>query len=189
MSAQPILMDMDMGSHAGHSHSSEPSTPACRISMLFNYNTVDACFLSSRWHIRSKGMFAGSIIAIFTLCILIEFVRRFGRELDRWLVRRAGLGASGDVGNVPECGKDGMQGDKVAVRAVPPFVPSWPQQILRSLVYGSQFTASFIVMLLGMYFNVIVLIFIFLGHTVGYFLFGRDICNGRFDYAASGCCC
>lgn len=88
--------------------------------MLFNYNTVDACFLSSRWHIHSKGMFAGSILAIFTLCILIEFVRRCGRELDRWLVRRAGLGASGDVSNVPECGKDGVQGDKVAVRIVPP---------------------------------------------------------------------
>lgn len=65
-------------------------------------------------------MFAGSIIAIFTFCILIEFVRRSGRELDRWLVRRAGLGASGDVSNVPQYGKDGMQGDKVAVRAVPP---------------------------------------------------------------------
>lgn len=47
-------------------------------------------------------------------------MRRSGRELDRWLVRRAGLGASGDVSSVPECGKDGVQGDKVAVRAVSP---------------------------------------------------------------------
>jgi copper transporter 1 len=46
-------------------------------------------------------------------------------------------------------------------------------------------------MLLGMYYNGFILFAIFLGHTLGYFVFGRDTCNvgevpGKTD---SGCAC
>ncbi|EAL21146.1 hypothetical protein CNBD5220 [Cryptococcus deneoformans B-3501A] len=188
-------MGMDSGhghshSHMGSGHGAD-SAPACRISMLLNFNTIDACFLSPNWHIRSKGMFAGSIIGIFFLCVLIELIRRLGREFDRWLVKRAGAtSCGGEVSSVAEYGKDGGQGGLLNVRtAAARYVPSWPHQILRGFIYGSQFTAAFFVMLLGMYFNVIVLIFIFLGQTVGYMLFGRDTCGGGFDYAAQGRCC
>ncbi|AGV14358.1 solute carrier family 31 (copper transporter), member 1, variant 2 [Cryptococcus neoformans var. grubii H99] len=190
-------MGMGMGMDSGHNHShmnmgsghGADSGHACRISMLLNFNTVDACFLSPNWHIRSKGMFAGSIIGIFFLCVLIELIRRLGREFDRWLVKRAGVNSTcGELSSVAEYGKDGAQGGAV-VRVAPRYVPSWPHQILRGFIYGSQFTAAFFVMLLGMYFNVIVLIFIFLGQTVGYMLFGRDTCGGGFDFGAQGRCC
>jgi hypothetical protein len=29
--------------------------PPVQISMLWNWYTVDSCFLSTQWHIRSKG--------------------------------------------------------------------------------------------------------------------------------------
>lgn len=68
------------------------------VSMLWNWYTVDACFLSSTWHIRSNGMFAGSVIGVFLLVIAIEAVRRLGREYDRRLIKAAldSQAASGD---------------------------------------------------------------------------------------------
>lgn len=43
-------------------------------------------------------------------------------------------------------------------------------------------------MLLGMYYNGFILIAIFLGHTFGYLLFGRDTLVPE-QLVESGCCC
>jgi copper transporter 1 len=68
--------------------------------MLWNWNTVDSCFLSSTWHIRSKGMFAGSVIGVFLLVIAIEAVRRGAREYDRYISRKA-LAATSPLAAAP----------------------------------------------------------------------------------------
>lgn len=60
-----------------------------QISMLWNWYTVDACFLSSQWHVRSAGAFAGSVIAVFIITALVEGVRRAAREYDRQIVIQA----------------------------------------------------------------------------------------------------
>lgn len=57
--------------------------------MLWNWYTVDACFLSSQWHVRSAGAFAGSVIAVFIITALVEGVRRAAREYDRQIVIQA----------------------------------------------------------------------------------------------------
>lgn len=62
---------------------------SCRISMLWNWFTIDACFLSSTWHIRSRGAFAGSCIGVICLVLSLEFLRRVGREYDAFILRRA----------------------------------------------------------------------------------------------------
>ncbi|KAJ5095708.1 hypothetical protein NUU61_005064 [Penicillium alfredii] len=64
---------------------------SCQISMLWNWNTIDACFLSTSWHIRSRGMFAGSCIGVICLVLCLEFLRRVSREYDAFIVRRARL--------------------------------------------------------------------------------------------------
>lgn len=46
-------------------------------------------FLSSSWHIRSRGMFAGSCIGTILLVLCLEFLRRMGREYDAFILRRA----------------------------------------------------------------------------------------------------
>ncbi|KAJ5601425.1 hypothetical protein N7510_010959 [Penicillium lagena] len=79
-------MDMGMGDSS------------CQISlttsqMLWNWNTIDACFLSTSWHIRSRGMFAGSCIGVICLVLCLEFLRRVGREYDAFIVQRARLRA------------------------------------------------------------------------------------------------
>ncbi|WWD22233.1 hypothetical protein CI109_106724 [Kwoniella shandongensis] len=173
---------MDMGGSA----SSAPSH-ACKISMLWNWNTVDTCFLSSTWHVRSKGMFAGSVIGVFCLTIAIELVRRIGREYDRRLILASKINLSAQ-GSLPVVNKDSTV--QIASYAQV-FTPSWLQQILRGMVYGSQFTAAFLVMLLGMYYNGYILFAIFLGQTIGYIVFGRDTCStsAPFEHSVSGNCC
>ncbi|KAJ5920896.1 hypothetical protein N7466_009222 [Penicillium verhagenii] len=64
---------------------------SCKISMLWNWYTIDACFLSNTWHIRSKGAFAGSCIGIILLVMVLEALRRAGREYEACILRRARL--------------------------------------------------------------------------------------------------
>ncbi|WWC92619.1 uncharacterized protein L201_007578 [Kwoniella dendrophila CBS 6074] len=170
------MSGMDHGSMDMDSH-------ACKISMLWNWYTIDSCFLSSTWHVRSKGGFAGSVIGVFILCIAIEFVRRVGREYDRRLIMdsKANLASA-----LPEVAgnKDGIN-----TPTFYQFKPTWIQQIIRGICYGSQFTASFLVMLFGMFFNGYILFAIFLGQTVGYIIFGRDTCSTSIDHSSSRSCC
>lgn len=55
----------------------------CKTSMLWNWNTIDACFISAQWHIRTTGAFVVSVLAVFALVILLEAVRRVARAYDR----------------------------------------------------------------------------------------------------------
>ncbi|CRL17146.1 Ctr copper transporter [Penicillium camemberti] len=64
---------------------------SCKISMLWNWYTVDACFLAESWHVKSRGMFAGSCIGVICLVLSLELLRRLGREYDSFIVRRARL--------------------------------------------------------------------------------------------------
>ncbi|PLN86297.1 Ctr copper transporter family-domain-containing protein [Aspergillus taichungensis] len=75
----------EMGKHAGMHMSN------CKISMLWNWNTIDSCFLSSTWHITSTSEFAGSCIGVICLVLILEFLRRIGREYDAFIIRRARL--------------------------------------------------------------------------------------------------
>ena len=278
------------------------------VSMLWNWYTIDSCFLSSSWHVKSHSQFAGSVIGICLLVMAIEGVRRLGREYDRRLLRSrndaienlsCGMGMPGaglainaakmvpaiGAEPIPEvtmaspttttggCGsKSGGCGSKNKAASIsepeitpvaaatgggccggktsspatstpnkeykkyndtptaelggfsqlntlgsgaggftqmhcrPPIprLPTWTQQLVRSFIYGSQFSAAFLVwasttyssafapvpyveililtlcfcyffsMLLGMYFNGFVLIAIFIGATLGYLVFGSD---------------
>ncbi|KAL1406278.1 copper transporter complex subunit Ctr4 [Vanrija albida] len=155
--------------------------------MLWNWNTIDSCFLSKTWHVRTKAQFAGSCLGVFFLCAAIELVRRLGREYDRRLVRAAAARAA------PAPSPASETPPKVAAALVGgpgggAFAPNWFQQVFRSVIYGSQFTAAFLVMLLGMYYNGYILISLFLGQTIGYFLFARDTV-GATEGVDSGCCC
>lgn len=56
--------------------------------MLWNWNTVNACFISSTWHVRSKGGFAGSCIGVIFLVVLLEGLKRLQRGYDRGIVKK-----------------------------------------------------------------------------------------------------
>ena len=63
---------MDMGGGAN----------MCKISMLWNWYTIDACFLAEGWHIRNNGMFAATCIGVALMTVCLEALRRACREYD-----------------------------------------------------------------------------------------------------------
>ncbi|KAH9926643.1 uncharacterized protein BXZ73DRAFT_102898 [Epithele typhae] len=54
-------------------------TGSCQLSMLWNWTTIDSCFLSSSWRVTSPGAFAGSCLAVLVLVLALELVRRTQR--------------------------------------------------------------------------------------------------------------
>ncbi|KAJ2928450.1 hypothetical protein H1R20_g8647, partial [Candolleomyces eurysporus] len=142
-------MDMDHGSGMGN------SGPACKISMLWNWYTIDACFISKQWHIRSKGMFAGSCIGVILLVMSVELLRRLGKEYDASLYRQFHRRAAS--ANSPD-------GSTLTFRATP-F-----QQLIRAFIHACAFGTAYIVMLLAMYYNGYIIICIFIGAGLGKFV-------------------
>ena len=181
-------MDMDMGGM----HMS-----SCKISMLWNWNTIDACFLSESWHITSRGMFAGSCIGVICLVLCLEFLRRVGREYDAFIVRRARLRAqyfvlppestkpaaasSSSTDANHDAGGGGGGGGLQATLAGPagqtgkmqytPVRPTLVEQTVRASLHMLQFAVAYFVMLLAMYFNGYIIICIFIGAFLGSFIF------------------
>ncbi|KAH8921150.1 Ctr copper transporter [Atractiella rhizophila] len=152
---------MDMGGDgSGH---------ACKISMLFNWYVEDACFLSRDWHIRSKTAFAFTFIGIFLMAFLVEGVRRSMREFDRYIL----FNATRDS-NLP---------------SVITFEPTLFEHSIRAFLFTVQFTVAFLLMLLGMYFNVIILFAIFFGAGFGYLTFARDTLTGQAEVQEVGASC
>ncbi|PWI72753.1 Ctr copper transporter family protein [Purpureocillium lilacinum] len=147
------------------------------LQMLFNFYTVDACFLSSQWHVTSRGMFAGSCIGVFLLAMSLEFLRRSVKEFDRFLVRQhiaKHQGAGTDRGSVSS--KDAAApiaapAGGVCPAVVPPFRPNVFQQAIRAFLHFLQFTVAYFLMLLAMYFNIYIIVSIILGAFFGAFIF------------------
>ncbi|CAD6985876.1 unnamed protein product [Tilletia controversa] len=79
---------MDM---SGHSHGSSGATGSdeCYMDMLGNWRVTNVCVLTSSWHIKTTAQFVGTCVGVFFLVFLIEAIRRWGREWDRYIVRNA----------------------------------------------------------------------------------------------------
>ncbi|KAJ6086840.1 hypothetical protein N7467_005754 [Penicillium canescens] len=144
-------MSMDMGG-GGHS---------CKISMLWNWNTIDTCFIAKSWHITSRGMFAGSCIGVICLVICLEFLRRLGKEYDRLLSRQHKSKVAATETNQASSAKIPSFG----------FRPTVFQQMVRALLHMCQFAVAYFVMLLAMYYNGYFIICIFIGAYIGSFIF------------------
>ncbi|KAJ4375178.1 Copper Transporter integral membrane protein that functions in high affinity copper transport [Neocucurbitaria cava] len=170
-----------MASSTGMS-SSMSTGGSCKISMLWNWETVDACFIARSWRITSKGMFAGSCIGVILLVILLEFLRRAGKEYDRYIVAQhtkslvsGGVTAStassdNGAGKVPATSTTAAYHSVAASK----FRPTVLQQALRALLHMFQFAIAYFVMLLAMYYNGYFIICIFIGAYLGYFIFGWE---------------
>lgn len=133
--------------------------------MLWNWNTVDSCFISTSWHVTSRGMFAGSCIGVLLLVMLLELLRRMVKEYDALLVRKHSTNSNGNgngngstyVGTAAqqqqaasESGESKGQGVNVRpVGAVSSgrFRPTLPEQAVRALLHMCQFAVAYFVML------------------------------------------
>lgn len=123
--------------------------------MIWNWNTIDTCFIAESWHVTSRGMFAGSCIGVFLLAILLELLRRAVKEYDRFIIRQhhaRSLDAASAV-STPACaGSDGAKacaagGVAAAGVVIPPFRPSVFQQAVRASLNIGQFVVAYFLML------------------------------------------
>ncbi|KAI0433882.1 Ctr copper transporter family-domain-containing protein [Xylaria sp. FL1042] len=154
-----------------------PQGHSCKISMLWNWYTVDACFLSKSWHVHSHGAFAGLCIGVILLVILLEFFRHASRQFDRYLADQAQERTIFTTQSANPSDKPGSprpkehhetQSAAIPVQSVRPNIV---QQLIRSLLHTLQFATAYWIMLLAMYFNGYIIICIILGAFIGSFIF------------------
>lgn len=158
---------MTMTTSAAASAISLPNeaTSPCKISMLWNWNTVDSCFISESWHITSNGIFAASCLGVILLVMFLEVFRRMAKLYDNHLIRQNQLAHPGRAGSetkglLPSIGSD----EGPAVNATrPPFRPNMKQQAARATFHMLQFAVAYFEMLLAMYYNGFILLAICIG--------------------------
>ncbi|MCJ1316015.1 Copper Transporter integral membrane protein that functions in high affinity copper transport [Xylographa vitiligo] len=163
--------------------------------MLWNWYTLDACFLASTWHITSAGMFAGSCLGVVCLVLVHEVLRRVQRDYDRHITRSvlarqschpASSAKDSDCETPPAGDEDVREkGDAVRTRRLGawlglkrgtgPARVGMGQRLARAGLHTLQFAAAYAVMLLAMYYNGYILICILAGAFLGAVLFGGDV--------------
>ena len=169
--------------------------------MLWNWYTVDACFLSPTWRVTSKGMFAGSCIGIIGLVLLLEFLRRLQREFDRLIQHSTGASNPAKVdSNGGTNSNDGVNTERRPQSTLhllgnrQQFIPQggtpalW-QQIVRAALHTMQFAAAYIMMLLAMYYNGYIIVCILLGVFIGFMIFSWDAPSVTSISSENAACC
>ncbi|CAK1363976.1 unnamed protein product [Cercospora beticola] len=174
--------DMDMG------------MGGCKINMLWNWYTIDACFLSESWRITSKGMFAGSCIGVILLVMVLEALRRAAKEYDAFIVRKrmTAVQPSTATSSQPS-DSDSSKNASATATAMPSrplsFRPTMAEQLIRALLHMLQFAVAYFIMLLAMYYNGYIIICIFIGAFIGAFVFNwTNIGLGGENREITFCC-
>lgn len=129
--------------------------------MLWNWYTMDACFISEGWHVTTRGGFAVSCLGATGMVLVFEFLRRLVKEYDIWLVRKRVIAAQGGprtVGGGDAAAGDGSgnNGNNNHARtnkmlATGYFRPTRSEQAIRALLYTMQVIVGYFIMLYGLY--------------------------------------
>ena len=145
------------------------------MQMLWNWFTVDACFLTRTWHVRSSAGMAASCIGVVLLTFFLELLRRLGKEYDALLAR----GYSAEAIKMAAAAKTPSNGDGESTVAEGwqlcktqtfTFRAKPVQQLARAVIHAITFGVAYIIMLLAMYFNGFIIISIFIGAGIGKFV-------------------
>ncbi|KAK0537721.1 copper transporter complex subunit Ctr4 [Tilletia horrida] len=83
------MMDMGGMDHSMDHGMGMGGDMTCSMDMLGNWKVTNICVLTSSWHVKTTAQFVGTCIGVFLLVVLIEAIRRWGREWDRYIVRNA----------------------------------------------------------------------------------------------------
>jgi copper transporter 1 len=136
---------------------------------------------------------------VILLVIILEFLRRAGKEYDRYIIAQhiKTLGAtisSASSIDGPSNRKQPATATAAPIVSAPRFRPNIFQQAVRALLHMLQFAVAYFVMLLAMYYNGYIIICIFIGAYIGYFIFGYESFNvgqggkDRMEENATICC-
>lgn len=142
--------------------------------MLWNWDTIDTCYLSSSWHITNTGMFIASCIGAALLSITLEALRRVTRSYDAYILRQlSALNTANDF--------------KPVTRRATAL-----QQATRAILHAVLFGLAYIVMLIVMAANGYMIISIILGAGVGKFFCDWLVLDGEMGVKRDECvtvCC
>ncbi|GLB05445.1 hypothetical protein AtubIFM57258_000731 [Aspergillus tubingensis] len=148
-----------------HMDMSSSNSSACSVTMLWNWTTIDACFLSSTWHINTAGQFAVSCIAVAFLVVLLDFLRLLSKQYEDHLQRQFQRYVAAQTTSDRMqffCGDSLEHGPTVLTFRASPW-----QQLARALLHTLQFGLAYIIMLIAMFYNGYMIISIFLGAFLG----------------------
>lgn len=214
--------------------SSTTSPHSCKISMLWNWYTIDSCFLARSWHVTSRGMFAGTCIGVFFWVIAYCWFHRFIVEYDNAIVEYkekkyhfdacascCGPNGCGDANDTTstdgkESSSDAIENNLAQPAAKSPGSDFWTplkntfshkwyfawikkreneiypnpvEHVGRSGLYLMEWTVSYLIMLMWMYYNGYLIITMILGYFFGQLFFNYTpltIVNKR-DYRTPSC--
>lgn len=202
-----VQQKMAMGSSDPH---------ACKISMLWNWYTIDSCFLARSWHVTSRGMFAGTCIGVFFWVMAYCWYHRLVVEFDRSVAEykqvkyenTVGIDAvkaaetncccdeddentekEGSVDTDPTAASNELDTVKPGSNFFGPLAtalshswlvpkkdanlvyPSAGEHVARSGLYLVEWTCSYLIMLMWMYYNGYLIITMILGYFFGQIFF------------------
>jgi copper transporter 1 len=134
--------------------------------MFFNWTTIDSCFLSTRWHVRTPGDLFGTCLAAILLVLSLECLRRLQRTFDQYLRTKYAVLQLTEYDASSGHTEDLKPEDCIATSPLvesrfqtSKFKPKRNMAIMiiercaRSFLSMLQFGTSYCIMLLAMYFN------------------------------------
>ncbi|RGP63772.1 ctr copper transporter [Fusarium sporotrichioides] len=137
----------------------------CQMSMLWNWNTIDSCFIASSWQVKDNGMMAASCIGVGLLVVILEVLRLMIKKYDILIaqsMRRHAAVLSKSHSLASE--KYTSLPTNMVLRASP------LQQILRAVLHAVTFGVAYFVMLLAMSFSGYIIVSIIIGAGLGKFV-------------------
>lgn len=167
----------------GNKMSMGPSAPhSCKISMLWNWYTVDSCFIARSWHVRSKGAFAASCVGVFFLVVASQWLHRFVREYDVALINKYENNTKLSESKLSETSSDLPTAKSALVSTLshlwllksvsPHEIKATPlEHLFRCFLFTVEWGLSYLIMLLFMYYNGFIIISCILGAFAGRLLF------------------
>lgn len=179
---------------------------ACKISMLWNWYTIDSCFLAKSWHVHSRGMFAGTCIGLFFWVIAYCWFHRFIVEYDNAIIdyklkdvdpclscctaSKTDINSSDDKQSATENQTTSAPIKRPGSDFWTPLLntfshkwfafrstndgkvyPSAIEHVFRSGLYLCEWTVSYLIMLMWMYYNGYLIITMILAYFFGQVIF------------------
>jgi copper transporter 1 len=149
--------------------------------MLWNWYTVDACFLSSSWKIQSGVGFAGFCISVIFMAILVQALGWVAKFYDKRLVRRHQLKM---VALATQAAHNATTNDTLlakrahGISPMAAFRPNLMQQAVRTLIRTVQFALAYWIMLFALHYNGYIILCIIFGTFVGTYIFQWEMMGG-----------
>ncbi|ODV63344.1 high-affinity Cu transporter CTR3, partial [Ascoidea rubescens DSM 1968] len=171
---------------------------SCKMSMLWNWYSIDTCLISRTWKNDTKAKFAGSCVGVFFLLIAVQWFRRVMREYKRTILqnKKSQLANTNISSLSTKTNNFKLQSSPIQDFLVPILsclshnwfwalnsqnaivkndniyiYPNVLEHIFYCALDTIEWSVHHVVMLLFMYFNGYIFISCMVGAMVGYFLF------------------